>query len=104
MRSVQGVARSGGFRLQNEQRRVIREAEVAKHVYTSATAETTRQQQLLLQEKEKCSKCEALKKKEAKVERILKAAEKSEENGGAGSATRELECTELKNLQNRGQW
>ena len=53
-----------------ENRKVVRDAEMAKHISTTSAAETTRQKELL--DKKACEKCDEYKKKEEKYERLLK--------------------------------
>lgn len=81
---------------ESEKRKVVREAEVAKQIYTTSAAETSQKQQQLLQEKKKpCDKCETYRKKEERYEKLLQAAKATPATGELN----DLERFELKELQ-----
>lgn len=88
-----------------DNRKVVREAEVAKQIYAASIAETSQRKQQLLQEQKKpCEKCEVYKKKEEKYEKLLQQQQTSSSNKAtpATAATGELndlERFELKELQ-----
>uniref|UniRef100_K3WQG6 E3 ubiquitin protein ligase n=1 Tax=Globisporangium ultimum (strain ATCC 200006 / CBS 805.95 / DAOM BR144) TaxID=431595 RepID=K3WQG6_GLOUD len=80
----------------SEKRKVLREAEVAKQIYTTSAAETSQKQQQLLQEKRRaCEKCETYRKKEERYEKLLQAAKATPATGELN----DLERFELKELQ-----
>ncbi|KAF1332147.1 E3 ubiquitin-protein ligase bre1 2, partial [Globisporangium splendens] len=80
----------------SEKRKVLREAEVAKQIYTASAAETSQKQQQLLQEKRRaCEKCETYRKKEERYEKLLQAAKAIPATGELN----DLERFELKELQ-----
>ncbi|RLN37869.1 hypothetical protein BBJ28_00000482 [Nothophytophthora sp. Chile5] len=79
-----------------EKRKVLREAEVAKKMYTTSAAETTQRQQELLQEKRRpCEKCETYRKKAEQSERQLQSAKAATATG----EVTDLERFELRDLQ-----
>ncbi|RLN95094.1 hypothetical protein BBJ28_00000114 [Nothophytophthora sp. Chile5] len=79
-----------------EKRKVLREAEVAKKIYTTSAAETTQRQQELLQEKRRpCDKCETYRKKAEQSERQLQSAKAATATG----EVTDLERFELRDLQ-----
>jgi E3 ubiquitin-protein ligase BRE1 len=80
----------------SEKRKILREAEVAKQIYTT---EATQKQQLMLQEKRRpCDQCDTLRKKLEDTEKQLKIV-KLTTNSSAGSALSDLEHLELQDLQ-----
>lgn len=87
-----------------DKRKVVREAEVAKQIYTASIAETSQRKQQLLQEQKKpCEKCEVYKKKEEKYEKLLQQQQTSSSNKATPAAAtgelNDLERFELKELQ-----
>lgn len=89
----------------SEKRKVVREAEVAKHIYAASAAETSQQKQQLLQEQKKaCEKCEVYKKNEERYEKQLQASKSSTaaaagSGSAAGGELSDLERFELTELQ-----